>query len=60
MNRMLHQSRRVHRADEQRQEHAPVIERRAMEVVGNPSGEGEGHRNLNDRFHVASIAQGAP
>ncbi len=55
MNAMLNQRHGVHRPDEQGQEHHPMIERRAVHVVGNPAGEQEAGRDLDKRLHGAIV-----
>lgn len=54
MSPMLHQSRGVHRAHEHRQEHKPVIQRRAVDVVRKHGHGGAAHKKLNESLHALS------
>jgi hypothetical protein len=56
MTPVLNKGCRVHRADEQRQENRPVVERRAVQVAPNPAGEQEAREHLNERFHEGTLA----
>jgi hypothetical protein len=56
MKPILNQRHGVHRPDEQGREHDPMIERRAVHMLGNPAGEQEGHRDLNERLHGTIVA----
>jgi hypothetical protein len=56
MKVMLNNRHGVHGAHEQRQEHQPMVERRAVQVVGEPASEQEAGRDLNERFHGTILA----
>lgn len=57
MKPVLHQSHGIHRGDENRRKHEPVIERRPEEKGGQQEHRSRADRELHKAFHARSVAQ---